>query len=108
MEPFTDNNADSSATVASQNLNAANTHDSGNGAPIPAPALASSVPSNLLDTATMNSGMNGNGIESWDTGAGFLPDAFPWSFEDAFAQDLDTLEFPALRDPLWISTSSFN
>lgn len=42
--------------------------------------------------------MDGNGIEAWDTGAGFLPDAFTWSFEDAFAQD--ALDFPILQNSL--------
>lgn len=45
------------------------------------------LPDNGGNVAGLSLGFNGDGIDFWDTGAGFLPDAFPWSFEDAFATD---------------------
>jgi len=39
------------------------------------------------DPSILRHRTDGDGIDSWDTGAGFLPDVFPWSFVNAFDRD---------------------
>ena len=83
---FANESADSPSAVALESFTATDTLNTGNEAQAAAPQ------DNQYLTLPYF-GSDGRRIEVWDTGAGFLPDAFPWSINDAFAQDnFDFLE----------------